>query len=88
MNDMNDIERRLERCFAAVFPELPRSALREAGPETVAAWNSLSAVTLVAVVEEEFAVSINPLELVELDSFRAFQDHLSGKLDVARSGAE
>ena len=69
-------------------PTCRRRELARASSETTASWNSLSAVTLVAVVEEEFGLSIAPMELAELDSFQAFRDYISKKLDLARSEVE
>lgn len=39
-------------------------------------WDSLSSVTLAAVIEEEFGVSIDPENLAELNSFEAFHARL------------
>jgi acyl carrier protein len=85
---MAEIEDRLARCFSAVFPDLPSAEIRKATPDTVSSWNSLSAVTLVAVTEEEFGINIGPLELAELDSFEAFLEYVSQKVSVDRSAAE
>lgn len=85
---MSDVGDRLLRCFAAVFPDMPQGELARASSETTASWNSLSAVMLVAVVEEEFGLSIAPMELAELDSFQAIRDYISKKLDLARSEVE
>lgn len=85
---MTEVDDRLLRCFAAVFPDMPPAELARASSETTASWNSLSAVTLVAVVEEEFGLSISPMELAELDSFQAFREYISKKLDLGRSEVE
>ena len=50
-NTMNIQDEKLMRCFEAVFPSLSPEQIRTATPETVADWNSLSAITLVAVIE-------------------------------------
>jgi len=73
---MSELENRLIRCFSSVFPVLMPEEIRVASADSLAAWNSLSAVTLVAVVEQEFSVQIDLLDLPELDSFEAFQTHL------------
>jgi acyl carrier protein len=46
-------------------------------------WDSLSAVTLAAVVQEEFGVDIDPEILPNLVSFEAFRAHL-GRLNGHR----
>lgn len=85
---MSEVDDRLLRCFAAVFRDMAPAELARASSETTASWNSLSAVTLVAVVEEEFGLNISPMELAELDSFQAFREYVSTKLAVARSEVE
>jgi acyl carrier protein len=76
---MNVQEERLMRCFEAVFPSLSANQIRTASPANVADWNSLSAITLVAVIEDEFKITISLLDLAELDSFDAFREYLSAK---------
>lgn len=73
---MSEQEDRLARCFASVFPALTPEEIRTASAESVAAWDSLAAVTLVAVVQQEFGVEIDPLDLPELSSFEALRTYL------------
>jgi len=80
---MNDIRSRLESCFGVVFPETPKADLPKASPETVEAWDSVATVTLFAVIDEEFNVSLFDENVEELVSFQAILDHLRGKLDRA-----
>lgn len=70
---MSEVESRLIRCFSSVFPGLTVEELRAAHAESVGAWDSLSGVTLVAVIQEEFGVDIDPEVLPQLDSFEAFR---------------
>jgi acyl carrier protein len=72
---MLDRENRLIRCFESVFPGLTPDEIRASGAEH-GTWDSLSLVTLVAVVQEEFGVEIAPEELANLDSFSAFGVYL------------
>lgn len=67
---------RLVRCFRAVFPDLPNDAIPAASVATMPQWDSLAMVTLVALIEREFAIKIDPLDLVECDSFVAIGDYL------------
>ena len=80
---MNDIRSRLESCFTIVFPETPEADLPKASPETVEGWDSVATVTLFAVVDEEFNVSLLDENVEELVSFQAILDHLCCKLDRA-----
>lgn len=79
---MDDVRARLERCFAAVFPDLRPDEIEDASPESVEAWDSLANATLVAVVEEEFDVEFSPDELGELDSFDALAGYLERRADA------
>lgn len=73
---MSDQTGRLVRCFRAVFPDLPADAITAASVATMPQWDSLAMVTLVALLEREFAIKIDPLDLVECDSFVAIGDYL------------
>jgi acyl carrier protein len=74
---MSEIEDRLIRCFASVFPELTPEEIRAISIESVGIWDSLATATLAAVVQEEYEVEIDPDVIPELDSFRAFQEYVS-----------
>lgn len=73
---MSELESRLIRCFSSVFPVLVPEEIRVASAQSLATWDSLAAVTLVAVVQQEFGVQIDLLDLPELDSFEAFRTYL------------
>ena len=73
---MSERENRLVRCFASVFPWLTPEEIRNLSAESAESWDSLSAVTLAAVVQEEFGVDIDPEILPNLDSFEAFRTYL------------
>jgi acyl carrier protein len=73
---MAELDDRLLRCFASVFPELTPEELRASSADSTGVWDSLSHVTLAAVIEEEFRLKIQPDALPELDSFKAFQQYL------------
>lgn len=73
---MTKVGDRLLRCFASVFPHLSADEIRASRVETLAGWDSLTAVTLVAVLEEEFKMDIDPLDLPELITFTAIQEYL------------
>ena len=73
---MSEHEQRLLRCFALVFPGLTQGEIRESSAEATGAWDSLSGVTLIAVIEEEFGIQIEPDIYSELNSFDAFNAYL------------
>ncbi len=73
MPEQND---RLLQCFMAVFPGLTPEEIRATGAQSDSVWDSLSTVTLAAVVQEEFNLEIPPDILPDLDSFEAFSRYL------------
>jgi len=76
---MSDQRERLVRCFRAVFPDLSNEAIAAASVETMPQWDSLAMVTLVALLEGEFAIEIDPLDLVECDSFVSVSEYLRAR---------
>jgi acyl carrier protein len=73
---MSEIDDRLLRCFASVFPTLTPDQLRTASVETVPSWDSLAAVTLIAVLEQEFDLQIDLMDLAELTSYDAVRGYM------------
>lgn len=73
---MSKANEQLLRCFASVFPSLQPDELRSLSVDSTGLWDSLATVTLVAVIEEECGVSIDPEILPELTSYQAFLDNL------------
>jgi acyl carrier protein len=82
------VEDRLAACFTAVFPELDPSEVATASTETVEPWDSLASLTLVAVIEEEFEVAIDDLDLSELGSYAAFRDYLQRASPATPTGRD
>jgi len=77
---MDDTQRRLVTCFATVFPTLSPSEILGASSDSVAGWDSLAMVTLLAVIEEEFGMQFPPAEVEALLSFRAFWDYMRPRI--------
>jgi acyl carrier protein len=75
---MSDQEQLLVRCFASVFPTLSEEEIQNATTESIGIWDSVSTVTLVAVIQEELNIEIDPEIIPELDSFQAFRNYLFG----------
>jgi acyl carrier protein len=73
---MLEWESRLVRCFSAVFPWLTPEEIRNVNAESSEIWDSLTAVTLVAVVEQEFGLKIPQEFAPQLDSFGDFLTYL------------
>jgi acyl carrier protein len=73
---MSEQESRLIRCFASVFPGLSPEEIRTVTCDSTGTWDSLSTVTLAALVQEEFNIEIEAEVIPELTSFEAFQTYL------------
>jgi len=73
---VSENESRLVRCFASVFPDLALQEIRVASAESTGSWDSLTAVTLAAVIQEEFCMEIEPEAFPSLDSFERFRTYL------------
>jgi len=73
---MSEQENRLLQCFSSVFPGLSEDQIRQTSAESNGEWDSLSTVTLAAVIQEEFNLEIDPEILPRLDSFEAFRKYV------------
>jgi acyl carrier protein len=77
---MDEIQARLMKCFLAVFPDLTESEVARATSLSVEGWDSLASLTLLTVLEEEFAISIDPESLTEFVSFEGVKAILERSL--------
>lgn len=74
---MTAIEERLAGCFANAFPELAPGEISSAAVNTVAEWDSLRSVVLVALLEETFDVRIPARDYPRLRSYAAVLEYLN-----------
>ncbi len=73
---MDETRTRLIKCFETVFPDMPEAEIPNASQGSVAAWDSIAAITLLNVIEDEFQIALD-LELAgELDSFSKIYEYL------------
>ena len=68
---------RLLACLKATFTDVPPETLRTASTETLAQWDSLHAVILMAVLEEEFGIRIPTRDYPSLRSYESIQSYLA-----------
>ena len=80
---MDHIALRLTNCFQTVFPHLPEGEIAAASQTNVAAWDSVAAITLVNVIEEEFGIQMDLDQLADLDSFTRVHDYLSRETQIS-----
>jgi acyl carrier protein len=64
----------LTKCFSAVFPELSPEEIVKATSEVTGNWDSMSGVTLLAVVQEEFGIDF---EGDSIENFVSFEGILA-----------
>lgn len=79
---MDETAKRLSSCFQVVFPDLPEQEIPRASQQTVAAWDSVAAITLVNVIEEEFGLEMDLDDMADLDSFQKVRDYLEKRLQA------
>lgn len=69
MQLMDEIQSRVLECFSNVFPSLPRERLASMSQASVAEWDSVMHVTLLASLAEEFGFELDYEAAEELSSF-------------------
>ena len=67
----DSISERVASCFSAVFPSAPQGSLASLRQENYADWDSVTHVTLLASLSEEFGVELDFEEFLEVDSYEA-----------------
>lgn len=73
---MDQIEKKLVLCFSEVMPELSAVEIPQASAVNSANWDSVTTVSLIAVIEEEFGISIEIDDLSHFDSFQGILEYL------------
>lgn len=73
---MDDIRANLINCFESVFPALNPAEIEAATQMSVAEWDSVAAITLVNVIEEEFKITMDFDKLADLDSFEKVLEYI------------
>jgi len=77
---MDNIEQRLQTIFSTVFPDLPANQIHSASQESVESWDSVAAITLMNLIEEEFEIQMDFDDVAELTSFPKILEYLKGRL--------
>jgi acyl carrier protein len=74
-----DTRTRLIKCFSGVFPHLQDQDIVNASPATVAGWDSIAYLNIVALIQEEFRIAVDWQEFQELASFQQMLGYLSDR---------
>lgn len=77
---MDEIESRVLECFSNVFPSVPRERLPSLSQASVAEWDSVMHVTLLASLAEEFGFEMDYEAAEDLRSFALVVDHVRGRV--------
>jgi acyl carrier protein len=73
------IEERVLECFANVFPAVPRDRLPRISQASVAEWDSVMHVTLLAALAEEFQFEVDYEAADNLSSFALVVDFVRAR---------
>jgi acyl carrier protein len=73
---MSELDARLSRLFRATFPALKIQDLHQATRDSIAEWDSIAAVTLLSLVEEEFGQQFDPQDAAEWISYQQIREAL------------
>lgn len=73
---MVDLDDRLVHCISSAFPGLTDQEIRTAGVEQLAELDSLAAVTLVALIDQEFGVNLDLEGLLKFGSLAQLCQYL------------
>ncbi len=73
---MSERDDRLLRCFASLFPTLSEEEIRASNVIPLIELDSLTGVTLVALIDQEFGVNVDVQDLLERGSFEAISQYV------------
>ena len=67
---LNELELKLTECFSLIFPKLSQPELQYASVTNIEEWDSLASVNIIAIIEEQFEIEIQPDDLETLTSYQ------------------
>ncbi len=77
---MHNSEQRLEKVFETVFPDMPVAEIRTASQDSIQNWDSVAAITLMNLIEEEFGIQMDFGEVAELTSFPKILEYVNERI--------
>ncbi len=80
---MDNSEEKLVKIFETAFPDLPADQITTATQDRTQNWDSVAAITLMNLIEEEFAIQMDFEDLGELTSFQKILAYINRKLAQA-----
>lgn len=79
---MNELQSKLMRCFAAVFPGVSHQKIVTSGLDALEGWDSVTAASLISTIEEEFETELDLDSLGDHPSFHSIQAYLNKQFDT------
>ena len=77
---MDNVTQRLIALFESAFPDLSGDKVISATQENTQNWDSVAAITLMNLIEEEFEIQMDFEDLADLTSFELIRDYIANKL--------
>ena len=77
---MDNTEKRLEGIFETVFPDLSPDKVRTASQDSLENWDSIAAITLMNLIEEEFGIQMDFDDAERLTSFSEIMNYLNERV--------
>ena len=77
---MQDVLARVQKAFGAAFEVEPGSVSIETVPDDIKAWDSMGHVTLASSLEQEFGLTFDVDELMEMENVREIVRIVQAKL--------
>ena len=82
---MDSLTQKLVSIFETAFPDLPRGKATSATQENTQNWDSVAAITLMNLIEEEFEIEMDFEDLADLTSFQLIHDYIAAKLSSVKA---
>jgi acyl carrier protein len=76
---MDNLEHRLKIIFETTFPDVPADKITAATQENTQTWDSVAAITLMNLIEEEYEIQMDFEDLADLTSFEKVRVYLAAK---------
>jgi len=77
---MDNTEKRLEGIFETVFPDLSPDKVRTASQDSLENWDSIAAITLMNLIEEEFGIQMDFDDAERLTPFSEMMNYLNERV--------
>jgi acyl carrier protein len=77
---MHNSEQKLATIFETVFPDVPPEKITAASQDSIQNWDSVAAITLMNLVEEEFGIQMDFGDVADLTSFSKILEYVNERI--------